>query len=182
MAAMTPPDRFTSFCVDLLRKLDGATEVHVGFLEGSTAGWNGPRPMKPRKAYASAASYKRAKASYKIATSDGSVSTQPAAYIASIHEYGDEAHKIPKRPFFSTMVALKKGTWGKLMQLALKQHGYNAHAALDMVGMVVSEQLKDSILNGNWAPLSKKTADRKGFDTPLIDSHNMINAVDHVVT
>ena len=182
MAAMTPPDKFTSFCVDLLRKVGGSTEVHVGFLEGSTAGWNGPRPMRKRREGESPKSWKRAKASYAVATTEGSISQQPAAYIASIHEYGDPKHNIPARPFFSTMVRLKKDTWGKLMQLALKQHNYDTHKALEMVGLKVSEQLKDSILHGGWEAVSPKTAARKGFDTPLVDSHNMLNAVDFVVT
>lgn len=168
-----------------LRKISGqlgsAEVVHVGFLEGSTAGWNGPRPMKPRKAYASAASYKRAKENYRAATNTGAISQQPAAYIASIMEYGDPGHNIPPRPFFSNMIAEKSSTWSVLVAESLLHHGYDARTALEAVGNVIARQLQLSIVDGNFKELADATKARKGFDTPLLDSKNMLRAVDYTV-
>ena len=161
--------------------LGQATTVHVGFLAGSKAGWNGPRPMKPRSSYASSKNFKRAKANYKVATVNAKISQQPAAYIASILEYGDPAHGLPPRPFFSTMIKMYSKTWHPFLLHELKRTKYDSRKALESLGLRVSEQLKDSILLGDWAPLKPGTVKNKGFDTPLIDSHNMINSIDHAV-
>lgn len=169
MSAMTPPVKFNSFMATLMEAVGNAKEVHVGFLQGSTAGWNGPRPMKPSK------SWKRTEKPTKT------LNGVPAAYIASIMEYGDPKHNIPPRPFFSDMIAQKSPTWGALIAASLLANKYQASKALNMIGVKVKEQLQLSIAKGNWQELADSTKARKGFDTPLIDSHNMINSVTSVV-
>ena len=142
--------------------------VKVGFLEGSYAGWNGPRPKGPRKG-------KRMK-------SDNSQGTQaPAAMVAFIMEHGAPEKNIPPRPFFSQMIAKNSPTWGVLIAAALKAKKYIAFDAMHMVGLRVSEQLQQSIEEFHGVPLKQATIDRKGFDTQLQDSRNMKNAVDHAV-
>jgi len=170
MAAMSSLKGINDFALKMHRALGGAQEVHVGFMQGSTAGWNGPRPKKPGKAWK------------RTEKPSQSLSGKPAAYIAAIMEYGDPKHNIPPRPFFSTMVKEKGPTWGKLVSAALQANGFDSSKALNLVGLKVKEQLQLSIAQGNWAELADATKERKGFDTPLIDSHNMINSVEYVVT
>ena len=161
--------------------LGGDVQVQVGFLPGSTAGWNGPRPMKPRSSYASSGNFKRAKARFKNVTVNAQGGSQPAAYIASIMEYGDPGQHIPPRPFFSTMIKMNRAGWHEFLARELKRMNYDAHLALESLGIRAAEQLKDSILMGDWVALKEATIKAKGFDTPLIDSHNMINSVDFAV-
>ena len=181
---MSGGDKLQKYIYDLQVKLgQDAKEVHVGFLEGSTAGYNGPRPMKKKSSYKTSAGFARGKAAYVLATNSNQGSEQPAAYIASIHEYGDPKHNIPSRPFFSTMIAKNSPTWGKLLAKCLKAQGYYARPALEELGLVVSEQLVSSIVTGPWAATKPATQARKGFetDTPLLDSKNMMRAVSFVV-
>ena len=175
-------DKLLAYIASISRALGEATRVQVGFLEGSTAGWNGPRPMKPRSSYANSTNFKRAKASYKALTVNGQINSQPAAYIASIMEYGDPAHNIPPRPFFSAMIKMNKNGWRTFLVKELRRLHYSSRPALESLGMLVVGQLQGSILQGDWAQLADATVRRKGFSTPLIDSHNMINAVDSVVS
>jgi hypothetical protein len=142
-------------------------KVEVGFLEGSTAGWNGPRPKS---------AFKNMKRTDKPAK--GLPGGVAAPYIAAIMEYGNEEMNLPPRPFFSQMIAKQSPTWGKLMAAALKANNYVSQDALQLVGLKIKEQLQDSLLNGTFEPLQQKTVDRKGFSQPLIDSHNLINAAD----
>jgi hypothetical protein len=172
-------DKLLRLLRDIQSELGQATVVHVGFLEGSTAGYTGPRPMKSRKNYASVSNYKRYHAQAQASQATGN--PQPAAYIASIMEYGDPKHNIPSRPFFSTLIKKEGKNWHKFLVTQLQRNHYNSRVALETLGLHVKEQLQDSILHGDWAPLQPGTVARKGFDTPLIDSHNMLNAVDYSV-
>jgi hypothetical protein len=174
-------DKLLKLLRSMQHALGEATVVHVGFLEGSTAGWNGPRPMKKRSFYASAINFKKAKARYVVNTDTDEGNSQPAAYIASIMEYGDPKHNIPPRPFFSTMIREKGKDWHAFLANQLRMRHYDSRAALEALGLHIQEQLKDSILHGPWAELKSGTIKAKGFDTPLIDSHNMINSVDFAV-
>jgi hypothetical protein len=137
--------------------------------------------MKQRSSYASSGNFKRAKARFKNVTVNAQGSSQPAGYIASIMEYGDPGHNIPARPFFSTMITMNKAGWRTFLARELKRLNYDTRLALESLGMQAAEQLRASILTGDWAELKEATKKRKGFDTPLIDSHNMINAVDYAV-
>ena len=156
---------------NIAKSLGVATRVCVGFMEGATAGWNGPRPKGPMKG-------KRKKSDN---SKGGSV---PAAYVAFVLEHGNPKNGMPPRPFFTDMIAKQSPTWGKLVAAALKMHNYNAHSALEVVGLKVKEQLQDSINNFSGEANKPSTQARKQFsggDKTLIDSHNMINAIDYRV-
>ena len=142
-------------------------KVEVGFLEGSTAGWNGPRPKSASK---------NMKRTDKPAT--GMPGGVAAPYIAAVLNYGNPAQGLEPRPFFDDMVSTQSPTWGRLIAAALKANNYDSYDALTLVGLKIKEQLQDSMLNGPWQALSPQTVARKGFSQPLIDSHNLINAVD----
>jgi hypothetical protein len=171
MGAMSSATKLQGFFNTLISKMGGATEVHVGFLEGSTAGWVGPRPKKPGKTWK------------KTEKPSSSISNPPAAYIAWVMEYGDPTHNIPARPFFSTMINKNKSAYPDLIAAAMRMHHYDSRKAFETVGLRVKEDLQQSIRDfphlGTEA--EKRTAERKGFYTPLIDSHNMINSIEYVV-
>ena len=163
----TGGEKFHQWLDEMCAKTGSAQQLKVGFLVGATAGWNGPHPL---------AAIKNLKRTGKPSTIIPGA--QPAAYIAYVLEHGCPEKGLPPRPFFSGMFAEKSPTWGKLMSAALKQVGYNAHDALTLTGLKVKEQLQEAINDFSDPGLKQSTIDRKGFATPLIDSHNMINSVD----
>jgi hypothetical protein len=166
-----------------LEKVGPGATVKVGFMEGTMSGWNGPRPLAGK-----AETAKRANAQPRQV---------PAAQVAFWQEYGTtsgtvsfafeggenttEMNHIPPRPFFRTMIDQQSGTWGKLMAAALKLNNLDSKKALALMGLKIGEQLQQSINTFSGVPLAQSTIDRKGFDKPLIDSHNMIRAVEFVV-
>ena len=101
----------------------------------------------------------------------------PTAMIAAIQNFGAPARGIPPRPFFSNMVADKSSGWGGVIAIDLKAHNYDTVHALNIVGELIQDQLKESILETNAPPLAASTIRRKGFDKPLIDTSHMINSV-----
>ena len=167
MGAMSGGEKFLSYCAKIEGALGAATEVHVGFLENATAGYSGPRPKKGTRK--------------RVTKEKTTTVAVPAAYVAAIQEYGDPSHNIPARPFFSTMVEKQSPTWGELLAIALKRSDYYSRPALTMVGLKIQEQLKASIVGFDNPPNAASTIAKKGFDNPLIDSHNMLNSVDFVV-
>lgn len=149
----------------MVNGLGPGREVRVGFLEGSMAGWAGPRPLNGRK---------------KTAKSESSKGGQsPAPQVAFYLEYGTE--HMPPRPFFSGMVSRESPTWGKLVEAMLKHANYDSAKAMRGVGLKVKSQLQMSINTFTDPGIKQSTKDRKGFDKPLIDSHSMVNSVDFEV-
>lgn len=106
---------------------------------------------------------------------------KPVAMIAAIHNYGAPRAGIPPRPFFSNMIAAKKGEWPKAIANLLKANDYDAAKTLEQTGSAVAGQLKKSIIDTNSPPLKPATIARKGFKKPLIETSHMINSVDHEV-
>ena len=166
-ASVSGGEKLAQALSQIAEAISTGAKVQIGFLEGSTAGWNGPRPIGNRI-------FKSVKARAKADAAKGS--SQPAAMVAYQLEYGNKFMK--PRPFFSGMIAKQSPTWGRLIAAALKAQNYNGKAALQMIGLKVKEQLQESIKDFTGEPLKASTIARKGFETPLIDSHNMIDAVD----
>jgi hypothetical protein len=108
-------------------------------------------------------------------------SGEPVAMIAAIQEFGAPSRNIPPRPFFRNMIADHSPEWPDAVATVLKANDYNAEQTLMQVGEGIKGELQDSISSGNFAPLSPKTVERKGFDTPLIDTSHMRNSVDYTV-
>lgn len=96
------------------------------------------------------------------------------ALVAAAQNFG--THRIPKRPFFSNMIAEKAGGWPRALELNLKATGYDGLLSLERVGEGIKGQLQQSIRDTNAPPLAESTIDRKGFDKPLIDTAHMINS------
>lgn len=49
--------------------------------------------------------------------------------------------------------------------------------ALAQIGMAMEAKIVDSIKNGNWPPNAESTEKAKGFNTPLIDTGQMLQQV-----
>jgi hypothetical protein len=85
--------------------------------------------------------------------------------------------KMPPRPFFRNMIAAKAKEWPAALALNLKQTDYNVKLTLERAGEGIKGQLKESIID-LWAPpLAESTIKRKGFEKPLIEHGDMLNAV-----
>ncbi len=152
---------------EMLAKIAGNPVVKVGFFEGSTAGWSGPRPRKGKRS--------------TVKADEAKGGSAPAAFIAMLMNIGNPGRGLPARPFWDNWKEKHGHTWGDLIAAGLVHTNYNAKAALELCGVKMAEQLKKEIAEFSGEPLSPKTIAAKGFDTPLIDSHGMINAVDFKV-
>ena len=91
------------------------------------------------------------------------------ALVAMVQEFGSPINNIPPRPFFRTMIANESPNWSALVKSNLQRTNYDARRTLSLTGDTIAQQLKDSILNGNWAPNAPSTIARKGFDRPLFE-------------
>jgi hypothetical protein len=98
---------------------------------------------------------------------------------AAMNEFG--TRKIPARPFFRNMVAAKSGEWPEGIATALRAHDYDTTKALELTGHAIKGQLQQSIKDTNSPPLAPSTIKRKGFDKPLVQTGDMMNAVDFEV-
>jgi hypothetical protein len=81
------------------------------------------------------------------------------ATIAVFQEFGtpNARFPIPPRPFFRNMVKAKSPEWPKAVAQALKDHDYDASAALHVVGDAIAGQLRESIIDTNAPALSPVT-------------------------
>ena len=77
--------------------------------------------------------------------------------VAAIQEYGAPRAGIPPRPYFRTMVAAKRSTWGDALGRNLVAQDYDAAKSLDAIGQGIVGQLKDSIRDLDEPALSKVT-------------------------
>lgn len=77
--------------------------------------------------------------------------------VAAIQNYGAPAAGIPARPYFTDMVKEKSPDWGESLGKLMKDHGYNAEQALDVMAQGIKEQLQDAIVDTNSPALSQVT-------------------------
>lgn len=93
---------------------------------------------------------------------------------AALNEFGHD--NVPPRPFFRNMVAAKAGEWPDGIAHQLKATNYDVDKTLTRTGDAIKGQLVESILD-LWEPaLSPVTIAKKGFEKPLIEHGDMINA------
>lgn len=94
---------------------------------------------------------------------------------AALNEFGHD--NAPPRPFFRNMIAAKAKEWPEGIAYQLKATNYDVDRTLRITGVAIAGQLQQSILD-LWEPaLSPVTIAKKGFDKPLIEHGDMINAV-----
>jgi hypothetical protein len=93
---------------------------------------------------------------------------------AALNDYGHGT--TPPRPFFRNMVAAKSPDWPDGIAYQLKATGYDTELTLARTGEAIKGQLQESILDLWSPPLAASTIKKKGFDKPLIEHGDMINA------
>lgn len=111
-------------------------------------------------------------------------------------ENGNATSRIPERPFFTKGFFFQKyvdrrNKLGKRLASNIKNGKLTANEACNMIGIEAVNNVRDSILNGPWAPnapsvVKRKSAKTKGKKSkygvkPLIDTGDMINAVTYIV-
>lgn len=113
--------------------------------------------------------------------------------FASDHYVGAHVITIPPRPYFRTMIKKRSPGWGKTMAAILKGQRYDVAKTLALMGIVIKEQLQESILELTSPPLAASTIRKKsrggvtkhagvlGPAKPLIDTSDMLKSVDYEV-
>lgn len=102
---------------------------------------------------------------------------------AANNEFGtpNAKHPIPPRPFFRNMIAAKSPEWPKAVGDLLKANEFDAEKTLGQAGEGIKGQLQQSIRDLTSPPLAESTIKKKGFDKPLIEHGDLLNAVDFTV-
>ena len=103
------------------------------------------------------------------------------AFVASVNEFGAPSRNIPPRPFFRTTIGEKSHQWASKMGSLLRELKYDARAVYSAIGPAMVNDIKESIVKGDWTPNAPSTIKRKGFNAPLIDTTGLINAVDYEI-
>lgn len=102
---------------------------------------------------------------------------------AANNEFGtpNAKYPIPPRPFFRNMVAAKSPEWPKAVGDLLKANDFDGEKTLGQAGEGIKGQLQQSIRDLTSPPLAEATIKAKGFDKPLIEHGDLLNAVDYTV-
>ncbi len=148
--AFTGGGKLENYLQELARKLNKNPAVNVGFFSGS---------METK-------------------------TDVPSAYVALLNEYGSNltdaegnVRKTPPRPFFRNMIQKGQPHWGEDLGNSLVRYQYNTDKAFKFMGEQMSEELQESMQAPGYAPLKESTVKRKGNSQTLIDSSDMLNAV-----
>lgn len=105
----------------------------------------------------------------------------PVAAVAFWNEFGDPANNRPPRPFFREMIEAESPAWPKTMARLAKATDYDGEKVLGLMGEDIGGGLQQSINEFTTPELAESTKKAKGFDKPLIDTHDMIRAVSYQV-
>jgi hypothetical protein len=103
----------------------------------------------------------------------------PVGYVAALLNYGISNGKV--WPFFTKMIAEKAPSWGEQLANLLIHTNYDVDKALGLMGTGIAGQLREAIIDMKTPPIDPRTAARKGFDRPLIDTGHMLNSIDYEV-
>ena len=111
--------------------------------------------------------------------------------VAQWNEFGTA--KTPPRPFMRQTINDHQDEWGNALGKALQATDYNVEASLGQVGDVIASQIRDTIREGEFEPISPATlaarlrGDKKrgtlksvNMETasrPLVDTGNLLNSI-----
>lgn len=98
------------------------------------------------------------------------------AFVAACNEFGTST--IPSRPFFRNAIAENKKLWKKNLINIYKKEG---EKSFYLIGIKIVSDIRKSILQLEIPPNAPSTIRRKGHDSPLIDTGQMLRSVDHEV-
>jgi hypothetical protein len=88
----------------------------------------------------------------------------PVAAVAAVHEFGSPKSGIPARPFFRMTIAERENEWRNLLhhQMTLVLAGnLDLHQAYAGFGAQVVADVKTTIVDGSFQPLSQETLQRR---------------------
>lgn len=98
--------------------------------------------------------------------------------VAIWNEFGTE--NIPERSFLRSAFDKNRKKYEaetKKMLIKIYKSEMGVERALDILGLMIENDIKDMIRNGEFEPNSIATVLRKGSDKPLIDTAQMLNSV-----
>lgn len=98
---------------------------------------------------------------------------------AALNEYGHG--NVPPRPAVRNMIAEKSGEWPDGIAYQLQATQYDVQLTLERTGEAIKGQWQQAYLDLWSPPLSPKTIKRKGFDKPLVEFGDMLNAVSYEI-
>lgn len=166
--------RITKYMKKLRKSLGDGASLKVGFLESETYPGGTYHFSKSRLAGMNP----EARAMARFLEGKKKFAG-PVAQVAFWQEFGTKTS--PPRPFMRFTFAKYGGKWGKQLGEALIHTKYNVEDALAIMGLTMQEQVRTSIRNWRDPANSAITAGLKGKNKPLIDSGQMLRAVDFQV-
>jgi hypothetical protein len=156
------------------KQLGNGAAVKVGFFESET--YPGGKRHYTKKRLAAMSPEGRAFAQH-LEGKDKFAG--PVAQVAFWNEFGTDGS--PPRPFMRKTVASKSPRWGVGLGNALRKTEYDAPAALAIMGEGIQGQMRQTITEFQDPANSQITKDLKGFNKPLVNSGQMLRAVDFQV-
>ena len=96
-------------------------------------------------------------------------------------EYGT-SRGIPARPFLRNTMYEQSSKWTKEVGkdvLAVFNGSMSPNSVAFKVGSLMVKDIRKTIDDGNFAPLSPATIAKKGNDKPLVDTGDMYDAIRH---
>lgn len=166
----------------MARGLEEAHEVRVGFLESATyAGGEYQAQMAgaAKRAQKEGRSRWAKLFSAWAAWGESHQRSLPIAQVAFWLEFGTTRMKA--RPFFRSMIRSKSPRWGYWLARFLKESDYSASASLGKLGLLIQEQLRESILA--WPADNKPmTVFIKRANKALVNVGTLLRHVDSEVS
>jgi len=108
----------------------------------------------------------------------------PIAVIAAVHEFGSADGNIPERSFLRVPLRQNTDLFKAMFrsQMAKVAKGeLTMFQAMDQIGMKAAGVSKEAIEAGLSPGNSEATKQRKGSDTPLIDTGQLWQSITHIV-
>lgn len=104
--------------------------------------------------------------------------------IGMIHEFGVPEKNIPRRSFIRVPIENNIKEITKLIEnnhKLVSENSMSAKVALDRIGIMAQNTIKESFRNNDWKPLKRATVKRKGSSRPLIDTGQLIGSISYIV-
>lgn len=104
--------------------------------------------------------------------------------IGMIHEFGVPEKNIPRRSFIRVPIENNIKEITKLIEnnhKLVSENAMSAKVALDRIGIMAQNTIKESFRNNDWKPLKRATIKRKGSSKPLIDTGQLIGSISYIV-
>ena len=104
--------------------------------------------------------------------------------LALTHEFGTIDGRIPARPFIQPTMHKNRFDYRRMMFKSAKDLTLgrkDVDVALKEIGERAVDDMRLTILEGNFTPLAESTIAKKGHSHPLIESDQMYDAIDYKV-